>query len=724
MAYAAPATSFDQIDKNHDGVITREEFAAMQAPTSVQTMGTVTYGAPVATTVHSQLQQFTVNELHTSSHQTRSITTHKHGYHDSIVEHIPAEELEHQAMAHTVEIPHTLTQEKVIEKPVIEKIRLKKEVLHPEVHKCQKEVIVPEPTITERRVPVPHVLTHEQIQEVEVPQSVDLIKQVPMQRINTREKRVPVPEFRYQHREVEVPHVMTHEQLVEHPVPGDHIECIKEVPRQEMQVVHKQVEKPVNQYLDVHVPVEMNTYKEVIQEVPHVEIANLKKQIPRTRVELRDKQVAKLEIQYVEKVVEVPQIIYEERIVEVPQVEIREVIKQVNRTEVQFIDKRVPKKVLQYVEKIVEVPQVIYEERGVLAPQIVPVEAITKVQKAHTEFIPKEVPKTILQIQENHVDVPLQLNHERPVEVTVAHPAEYTVQVPSHSVQHVEKHVPKVVPVAVDVHEEVPHIVREEKLVAVPQDVHVEAIKQVSQEQIQHVAKHIPYVEARARNIEMKKNVELVHHVPVDFIKYKHVDINHQVPHKTRQIVAQTRHWDWVQVGREEVVTDEMEAVQGGHLSWEEVETGTIRQRHDVHPEFILGTQEAPVSQTLSETYDISSKYDFEGGYEMHQTSTHTRGLPTRTHHHGSVVTYGAPVTTIASPVTYGAPVTSIASPVTYGAPVTSIAARPPQGMSLFNAIDANHDGIIDRNELAFYQMDANHDGSISRAEFAAAARR
>merc|ERR1719401_390913 len=178
---ARPDNLFDQLDRNHDGIISRDEMAAG--------MG--------------------------------------------MMEYVAAEEVVHEAQNHIVEIPTKLIYEKVIEVPKVNKVQLKREVLRPEVHQVMKEVVIPTNHVQETIVQVPHVLTHEQIQEVEVRQAVDLVRQIPMERISHREKRVPVPEFNYVQREVVVPAVMTHEKLVEVPVQGEHVECIREVARNE-----------------------------------------------------------------------------------------------------------------------------------------------------------------------------------------------------------------------------------------------------------------------------------------------------------------------------------------------------------------------------------------------------------------------------------------------------------------------------------------------------------
>eukprot|EP00933_Yihiella_yeosuensis_P014027 TRINITY_DN12733_c1_g1_i2.p1 TRINITY_DN12733_c1_g1~~TRINITY_DN12733_c1_g1_i2.p1 ORF type:complete len:625 (-),score=176.09 TRINITY_DN12733_c1_g1_i2:557-2431(-) len=105
-----------------------------------------------------------------------------------------------------------------------------------------------------------------------------------------------------------------------------------------------------------------------------------------------------------------------------------------------------------------------------------------------------------------------------------------------------------------------------------------------------------------------------------------------------------------------------------------------------------------------------------------------------------AVMVQTSPASFVPPPVTYAAPAVSYAAPVqqpvTYGAPVTA-----------FDRLDANHDGVITRQEFAaaaapavsyaapvqqpvtygapvtaFDRLDANHDGIITRQEFAAAA--
>jgi len=129
------------------------------------------------------------------------------------------------------------------------------------------------------------------------------------------------------------------------------------------------------------------------------------------------KEVLRIEIQKVEKIVEVPHIEYQERIVEVPQMQTREVVRHVPKIEIREVVKEVKKFQVQNVEKIVEVPQVQYIERIVEKPEVQIREVIKHVPRVQVQEVVKEVKRTKVETVEKIVEVPQVQTVERIVEV-------------------------------------------------------------------------------------------------------------------------------------------------------------------------------------------------------------------------------------------------------------------------------------------------------------------
>jgi len=653
---------FDQLDRNGDGVITREELASMGmmggqqqmtygAPTtmtygspqtmtyggqgSVQTMGTIGTVQPIQTigTVHSVQSAHTVqtyaapstmNYMHAAPQvrmvQERPVTTVHHSgivsrdlpmdaAHPEGFDPTPKVREFQESQEHVVEVPSILIKEKIKEiKNVYDAPMRKQKLTSHNVRKVVKEVIVP----------VTEVIEVQQVKEIALYQDVEgahKTQTIPVEIVTMREKVLEVPREKrvilnvpqYREKQVPVQAVMEHEHLVE--VPKVHVEeFIKQVAKPELQTIQKTIETKVYEVHERQVPIPHVTTKESIVEVPHVEQVHIVKQHARVRVEQVVKEIPRQQIEYKEKVVEVPQIIYEEHIIEVPQIEIREVVKQVAQTQVQFIDKIVQVKVPKYVDRIVEVPCMMTEERGVCVPQIQHIEALTHTPKFSVQRINKEIPVEKVMIQERIVEHEINLTHEVAVEQHGVMTAEYRVQVPVHSFQDVDKQVP--VP---QIHPEeqiieVPHVLVHEQLRLDPREETVELKRQTGAPYYKEYYKPVPKVEVHAVTRTVIKEVMLEEEHPIEVPKIHQIEVLHQQPDKKVQKLIQTRVASHI-----EAVDIEKTQVHGQHLGEYRGHQTIVAGHHHQTKTRGLGDDDEPAArrvETAGEVKTVHLHYD------------------------------------------------------------------------------------------------------------------
>eukprot|EP00927_Polykrikos_kofoidii_P076934 TRINITY_DN7394_c0_g1_i1.p1 TRINITY_DN7394_c0_g1~~TRINITY_DN7394_c0_g1_i1.p1 ORF type:complete len:640 (-),score=117.59 TRINITY_DN7394_c0_g1_i1:201-1988(-) len=348
-------------------------------------------------------------------------------------------------------------------------------------HAIEREVEVPRVEAVEQVEVMRQKLERKKVTKVETkPRYVKLVKEVLKSEYVDRVKEVQKPVYETNLRQVEVPHHVEREVMTE--VPQVQVVDLKrEQMRVENKYVPKHVEKPVVQVQERMVDVPCITTKEVVQEVPVVERVEIVKQVPGpvTKRELV-KEVRKHEIQHLEVPEGLPVVERLEQPVEVPEIEYREVIRQVPKVEVQIVEKRVPKKEYRIVEKVVEVPHTVYEEHIVEVPEIEYCEVIKKVPKPYVQYVDKQVAVRENRVYERQVDEPVALPQEHAVEVPEMHVVELTTQVQRPQYENLEKQFEKVYIEAREVHQEVPVTVKHEHPVEVDQINVVEAIVEVS----------------------------------------------------------------------------------------------------------------------------------------------------------------------------------------------------------------------------------------------------
>eukprot|EP00927_Polykrikos_kofoidii_P026122 TRINITY_DN23319_c0_g1_i1.p1 TRINITY_DN23319_c0_g1~~TRINITY_DN23319_c0_g1_i1.p1 ORF type:complete len:844 (+),score=136.31 TRINITY_DN23319_c0_g1_i1:140-2671(+) len=386
------------------------------------------------------------------------------------------------------------------------------------------------------------VLMQEVIEEVPHVLHEETIKQVPNVEYEVREKAVRIPKFEGHERIVEVPQVLYEEVLAEVPEVRC-IELIREVPKMRVQKVPKQVERPVVKVHERVVEVPQVTVKEQIVPVPVTEVFEIIKEVAKPETQRVEKQVALPQIQIVDKVVEVPQAEVVENPVEVPEVEVREVVKQVPKYEIRYVDKKVIRHQVEYVEKLVEIPHIVYEERVVEVPEVERVEIIRHKPKTRVEQVQKKIPKHVLKVQQKQVAYPTVLQQERPVAVPQVQVVEAVVEVPKPQVELSRIEIPKIVAIQPEDHvEEDPVTIHAERPVEVSEVQVIDAIKQVVVADVQLVDKSVPAV--RLQEVEVAVEVPQAplieeHPVPVPQV---------QVVEAVRQELVET-----VQVAQKQV---------------------------------------------------------------------------------------------------------------------------------------------------------------------------
>jgi hypothetical protein len=293
------------------------------------------------------------------------------------------------------------------------------------------------------------------------------------------------------------------------------------------------------------------------------------------------------------------------------------------------------------------------------------------------------------------------------------------------------------------------------KLAPVSQEVYVK--KQRPDVRVKEFYKPVPKVEVQGVVKSRPKVVEIEEEVAVEVPQVRAVEIYQQKPKKMKQRLIQAANYHKEYISREEAVLETVRDVRVGDI-YEAPITGAHRTRDIVDASDIVTTQivseEVQQLQLRTEKHadflkpvhpwmaDQGEIVDIEFYTEQYlrqlaperlqqiamvlytkfgteiagqvpeqvgamiqwiltvQAKTHgghTVGTATR-ELQPSVMTYGAPVTTISQPaptmMTYGAPISTISGgPVAY-APTTLT------GANLFNALDTNHDGVITRAEF------------------------
>lgn len=275
-------------------------------------------------------------------------------------------------------------------------------------------------------------------------------------------------------------------------------------------------------------------------------------------------------------------------------------------------------------------------------------EALTEIPKPVVQTIEKQIPRIELRAQERIVEVPTTLQVEQPVEVPQVLIAEQIRQVPEPEVQYVDREVPNVTYQPVEQIVEVPQVVKEERLVEVPQVQLAEFVKQVPKQQIREVPKHIPRVETRC--------VEKIQSVPVNLL--------HEVAVEVPQVL------------RHEVITE----VQGQQTEQRVVQTAQEVERRVNRSEVVVGSE----SERFQGAYD-AKVVRVEAPTPSNYSDTYLN--------EGLVIRSKSPTPTRARLVAGSAAATGTVTPLT--------GTLTPQPMDLFSRIDANHDGVVSREEFA-----------------------
>jgi len=211
----------------------------------------------------------------------------------------------------------------------------------PEVE--QKPVGKPEVEVAQQILEVFQLIAQEALDRVPKIGTRELVRQIFRQEVEVIEKKVTKIEYEYVEKIVEVPQVVYEERIIGVPT-GQTKETIRQDPKARVQgIINEQVDKPeVEQKSvdkpeaeDVQQPLDVSQLiaQDAIDKEPKIVTCELVRQVLRQEVEVIEKQGAKIEHEYVEKTAGVPQAVYEERIIEVLTVQTKEIIKQVPETE-------------------------------------------------------------------------------------------------------------------------------------------------------------------------------------------------------------------------------------------------------------------------------------------------------------------------------------------------------------------------------------------------------
>eukprot|EP00929_Paragymnodinium_shiwhaense_P082997 TRINITY_DN4402_c0_g1_i1.p1 TRINITY_DN4402_c0_g1~~TRINITY_DN4402_c0_g1_i1.p1 ORF type:complete len:770 (+),score=208.36 TRINITY_DN4402_c0_g1_i1:138-2447(+) len=525
------AMAFDQLDANHDGVISRAEFQNAYAPqvraaaysTPVVATTPAAYlpamqvaqpvmqvaqpvmmrpGPVIEETVFKPVIQQVDRQVDRVIPQRQTTFRARHN-----IEYVPVDVAVPVVEVHETqeEVDHIIYNEVIVEVPEVRHEELIRQVPRVEYEEREKQIKLPVFEAVERVVEVPHAVVQEEIVEVPEVKVIELVREVPKIRVQTVPKEVERPIVHVHERVVEVPQITVKEEIVAVPVNEVH-ELIREVAVPERQIVDKEVVVP---QIELHVrEVEVSQPEVVEQPVERVEVETREiiKQVPKYEIRYIDKKVIKHQIEYIEKLVEVPHIIYEERVVEVPHVEQVVTLRHRPVTSVQQVPKQIPKHIVQVHQRVEEAPTVLHHEVAVEVPEVAIVEAITEVPRPQVEVIHKEIPKIIGIIAEERIEeVPVRLNEERAIEVVQVQEVDAVTQVIRPEIHYVDKAVPFVETKPVERIVEVTQApLLEEHPVAVPQIQVVEALRQEPYHQVQTQTRSVPkyHMEYRERVVE------------------------------------------------------------------------------------------------------------------------------------------------------------------------------------------------------------------------------
>ncbi|CAE8582857.1 unnamed protein product [Polarella glacialis] len=274
-----------------------------------------------------------------------------------VVKHVPR--IEVQIQERIVEHPEVHYVEKIVEVPQtmvqvvdkhVSKMVIQEVVKHvPKINVQVQERIIehPEVHVVEKLVEVPQTVVQVVDRHVSKMVIQEVVKHVPKINVQVQERIVEHPEIHMVEKLVEVPQTVV--QVVDRHVPKVHIqEVVKHVPKIQVQIQERIIEVPQVQVVERLVEVPQVHIQTVLKHVPklHIQevVKHVAKAVPKVVIQEVLRHVPKHVIETREIIVEVPCVQVKERIVEHPQIHVQEVTRHVPKVvEVQEIVRNVSK---------------------------------------------------------------------------------------------------------------------------------------------------------------------------------------------------------------------------------------------------------------------------------------------------------------------------------------------------------------------------------------------